>query len=189
MPLNESFIKVSRNIIKHWLFDDPDQLIIWIYLICVAQYTDSQQPIKIGRKERYLKRGEFCTSMEQISHSCKVSERKVRTVLDTLKENNMIAKTVGRGKNIPYVAKVVNYDKWQGLYKHVSIKGQSNDNQATTYYKEYKENNLYKDISETPTYMIKCCDKVLSKNCPRDLSMTCPTCDSFVKAEQVDVLP
>ena len=41
MPLNESFIKVSRNIIKHWLFDDPDQLIIWIYLICVAQNIDS----------------------------------------------------------------------------------------------------------------------------------------------------
>ena len=122
--------------------------------------------------------------MEQISSLCNVKERKVRTILDTFKENTMIKKTVGRGKDIPYVAKVINYDKWQGNYKHKSIKGQSNDNQATTYYKEYKENNLYKDISETPTYKIECCDIVISENCDRDEYRTCPKCDAFVKAKR-----
>ena len=184
MPLNESFIKVSRNIIKHWLFADPDYLIIWIYLLCAAQYTDSKQPIKIGKKERYLVRGEFCTSMETISSLCNVKERKVRTILDNFKENNMIKKTVGRGKDIPYVAKIINYDKWQGKYKHESINRQSNDNQATTYYKGNKENNLYKDISESPTYKIECCDIVLKENCDRDEYMTCPKCDAFVQAKR-----
>ena len=40
----------------------------------------------------------------------------------------MIKKTVGRGKGIPYIAKIVNYDKWQGQY---TFKKQSKDNQKT----------------------------------------------------------
>ena len=96
----------------------------------------------------------------------------------------MIKKTVGRGKDIPYVAKIINYDKWQGKYNHQAINRQSNDNQATTYYKGNKENNLYKDISESPTYKIECCDIVLKENCDRDEYMTCPKCDAFVQAKR-----
>ena len=97
----------------------------------------------------------------------------------------MIKKTVGRGKNIPYVAKIINYDKWQGIYNHNTIIAQSKNNQGSTYNKEYKGNNIYKEISETPTYKIECCGIVLSESCDRDEYKTCPKCESFVQAKKL----
>lgn len=185
MSAPESFIKLSRNIINHWVFQDSEYLHVWIYLICLSQYVKSKSPIKIGKKERYLTRGEFCTSMEKISLTCNIELSKVRTILDTFKENNMIKKTVGRGKNIPYVAKIINYDKWQGIYNLSTIIAQSKNNQGSTYNKEYKGNNGYKEKVKLFTYKCEDCDYTKASEY-HDLIQSCPNCKTtLTKGEPI----
>ena len=142
---NQGFFILDREIVNHWVFKKDPEFRIWIYLIRIAQFQNQSKPVMIGKQQRYLKRGEFLCSMEGISNELDVPVRSVRRCLDLFKKNDMIRKTVGRGKNIPYVAKIVNYDKWQGEY---TIKTQSKNIQKTfkpqhtnNYNNEYKEIN------------------------------------------------
>ena len=186
MNVNGRFIKIDADITLHWVAQQGgDFFLVWIHLIAIAQWKKSKKPIKIGKKEMYLDRGQFCTSMAQIAALLHLKERRVRTILDTLKENDMIKKIVSKkGKDIPYVAKVVNYDKWQGEYEQKSLSSQSNDNHKSFKgqhkYKGYKDYN--NDISMRDIYNIVCpdCKQVLIKGTfDRKETMSCPKCDKL----------
>ena len=168
---NQGFIKIDRGIVDHWVFKDP-YLRMWIYLIKIASFEDSKKPVEIVIIERKLVRGEFMTSMKAIQNKLDLPFKDVRRCLDKFKKNNMIVKTSGRGKNIPYVAKIVNYDKWQGNYTfkphssniHKSFKSQHNNN-----YKNYNNGN-----NENRKWIYQCevCEKQETAEI-HDLQITC----------------
>lgn len=173
---NRGFIKLDRDIVNHWIFKDPD-FRIWIYLIELAQFEHQHKPIEIGNQERYLQRGEFLTSMDRIATDLKVDKGVVRRMLDKLKKNNMIIKTVGRGKGIPYIAKIVNYDKWQGIY---TFKKQSKDNQKTfktQYYNNENNGNNVNNEKEIYIYQCEVHKEVIVESEYLDLFTSCPKCD------------
>jgi hypothetical protein len=113
---NQGFIKIERGIVDHWVFKSDPECRIWIYLIILVKFSNSNKPVKIGKVERILDRGEFISSISKIAAELDLTYNQVRRCLDLFKKNNMIVKTCGRGKGIPYVAKLVNYEKWQGDY-------------------------------------------------------------------------
>ena len=173
---SKGFFKMDRDVVDHWIFKDPD-FRIWVYLIRNAQFENQDKPIDIGNQERYLQRGEFLTSMEKIATDLKVDKGVVRRVLDKLKKNNMIKKTVGRGKGIPYVAKIVNYDKWQGQY---TFKKQSKDNQKTfktQYYNNGNNGNNVDNEKEIYIYQCEVHKEVYQESEYLDMYIPCPKCD------------
>ena len=173
MSSDLGFIKLERGIVDHWVFTKDPEYRIWIYLIFLAKFSNSEKPVKIGKEERVLDRGEFITSIGKIADKLHLKPRVVRRVLDLFKKNNMIKKTAGRGKNIPYVAKVVNYNKWQGEY---TIKTQSKGFQeAFKSQHTNKGNNVNKEIAN---WLYKCevCDTDLIVSEFGDLQISCQQC-------------
>ena len=180
---NKGFIKLDREIVDHWVFQKDPELRIWIYLIYLAKHSQSNKPVLIGKQERVLTRGEFITSTQKLATQLGLKYNQVRRCLDLFKKNDMIVKTVGRGKDIPYVAKIVNYDKWQGEYHfQKTSKTQSRHNQNT--FKTQHTNNGYNGYNENkeiPFYKYVCevCDTtIVEKSEHHDLVKFCPTCDN-----------
>ena len=170
---NQGFIKIDRGIVDHWVFQKDPELRIFVYLIELAKYSNNQKPVVIGKQQRVLDRGEFVTSIGKIAEKLDLKHNQVRRVLDLFKNCNMIKKTAGRGKNIPYVAKVVNYDKYQGVY---TIKEQSKHNQSSFKMQHTnKENNANKEIT---TWLYKCevCETDIQKSEFHDLLISCQQC-------------
>jgi hypothetical protein len=191
--LNQGFIKLERGIINHWVFQSDQYFRIWCYLLIIAKHSHSNKPVLIGNRERNLQRGEFITSIEKIASDLQLEYNQVRKVMDKFKINNMIKKTVGKGKNIPYVAKVVNYDKWQGYYPlkddYVTIKQQSKHNHSATYNNDNNGNNVNNVNKERgDRYLFQCsiCDYMTSDS-HYDLMTDCPRCKvSLQRAGVVD---
>ena len=132
---NKGFILLDREIVDHWVFQKDPEYRIWNYILFIAQFDTANKPINPGGKEMYLKRGEFCCKIQNVADFLQLDYNQVRRCFDLFKKNNMIEKIVEKGYKIPYVAKVVNYEKWQGIYefKHnqSTINRQSKNNQST----------------------------------------------------------
>ena len=182
MTVDSRFIKIDGEITEHWVAQQGgDFFLVWIHLICIAQWKKSKKPIKAGKKEMYLDRGEFCTSMDKIAADLHLKVRRVRTILDTLKENDMISKLIDHNaKDIPYIARVVNYDKWQGKYSQESpTSHQQVINKSSMSHDKYKGYNTYNDIndiSERDIYNVVCkeCQEILIKETEdRNLTTSC----------------
>ena len=152
----------DKTILKKWFNrykDYPDEYDVKVLLneLNQEQCAYSEKMIDILPETRecidylgfnYIKTG--CTArfdkenMKAIQNKLDLPFKDVRRCLDKFKKHNMIVKTSGRGKNIPYVAKIVNYDKWQGDYTfkphsnniHKSFKSQHKNN-----YKNYNNGN------------------------------------------------
>tara|TARA_S200002703_G_scaffold159309_1_gene172307 strand:+ start:3491 stop:4042 length:552 start_codon:yes stop_codon:yes gene_type:complete len=175
MSTELGFIKLERGIVDHWVFTKDPEFRIWVYLIFLAKFSASKKPVIIGNQERVLDRGEFITSTDKVAAELGLKYNQVRRCLDLFKKNDMIRKTVGRGKNIPYVAKIVNYDKWQGEY---TIKTQSKNIQKT--FKTQHTNNYNNEYKEITYWLYKCevCDiVVVPKSEFSDLVCYCKKCD------------
>jgi DNA-directed RNA polymerase subunit RPC12/RpoP/DNA-binding transcriptional regulator YhcF (GntR family) len=174
---NQGFIKLDRGIVDHWVFQKDPELRIFVYLINLAKYSNNQKPVVIGKQQRVLDRGEFISSIGKIAEKLDLKHNQVRRVLDLFKNCDMIKKTAGRGKNIPYVAKIVNYDKYQGIY---TIKEQSKHNQSTFKMQHTNNYNNYNNGYNEKLYIYKCevCETILQNETTiTDLDITCPTCN------------
>ena len=183
---NKGFILLDREIVDHWVFQRDPEYRIWNWILFKAQFDKAKKPIIVGAKEMYLDRGEFCCKIQNVADFLQLDYNQVRRVFDLFKRNNMIEKIVDRGYKIPYVAKVVNYDKWQGLYefKHnqSTINRQSKHNQSTFNLQHNNNsnnsNNGYNDkgkwiyqcevcekqeINEFHNLQITCCEKDMQR--------------------------
>ena len=163
---NKGFILLDREIVDHWVFKSDPEYRIWNYILFLAQFDKANKPIKPGGKEMYLKRGEFCCKIQNVADFLQLDYNQVRRCFDLFKKNNMIEKIVGRGYKIPYVAKVVNYEKWQGLYefKHnqSTINRQSKHNQSTFNLQgNNNSNNSNNGYNENGKWIYQCevCEK------------------------------
>lgn len=177
----KGFIKVDRDIDQHWIFQRDPEFRIWVYLILRSQFSNQKKPVMIGNTERTLQRGEFLTTIEKIAGDLNVKPRVVRRCLDLFKKNDMIIKTTGRGKGIPYVAKIVNYDKWQGEYTYQKeIKGQSKGNQKafkSQYYNNYNNGNNGNNEKAKYIYQCEVHHEEFEESNFADLLTSCKVCD------------
>ena len=181
---SRGFILLDREIIDHWVFKSDPEYRIWNYILFIAQFDESKKPIKVGKKEMILKRGEFCCTIGNVAAFLQLDYNQVRRCFDLFKKCEMIEKIVEKGYKIPYVAKVVNYDKWQGIYafKHnqSTINRQSINNQST-FKAQHKNNynNYNNGNNENPTWNYKCdgCDVIVEQDTLiSDLYIECQKC-------------
>lgn len=107
----KGFIKLYRQITKHWLwFADPfDRAHAWIDLLLMANWETITRPINGMAVEQ--QRGEIITSVGFLAKRWRWSENKVRRFLKALTADDMV-RTDGR----PYGTSITieNYASFQG---------------------------------------------------------------------------
>jgi len=178
---NKGFILLDREIVDHWVFTKDPEYRIWNWILFKAQFDKANKPIEIGEKQIYLNRGEFCCNLENVAEKLQLKYNQVRRCFDKFKRHGMIEKIVEKGYKIPYVAKVTNYEKWQGIYQYKhnqsTINRQSKNNQSTFNLQHNNNsnnsNNGYNDKGKW-IYQCEVCEKQ-EINEFHNLQMTC--CD------------
>jgi hypothetical protein len=130
-----SYIKLFREIQKHWLYEEKRKFSryeAWIDLLMMVNHTEGKTMQDGVLVE--VKRGERITSIRKLMDRWEWSNTKVVKFLELLSEDEMISfKTTPQKKT---VIKILNYEKWQGFDgqdqpEKKTQKRQSNDSEQS----------------------------------------------------------
>ena len=102
------WIKISRELPKHWIWQDADRLKWWLDLLFMASWEDSKQ--LVGSRLIEIKRGQLVASISYLVKRWGVGHNTVIAFLKMLQEEKMITKTSMR--NISIIT-ICNYEKHQ----------------------------------------------------------------------------
>ena len=105
----EGWIKISRGIERHWLWDDGNRLKWWIYLLLHAQWDNDK--VLCGNQLIQLKRGQLLDSVNNLSAVWGCCRKTATQFLDTLQKENMIS--ISKGYNSKSIITICNYETYQ----------------------------------------------------------------------------
>lgn len=165
MSNNKGFISINREVMQHWVYDDPSAFKLWLTILFVVNYKSGK--LKLGKKLYTIKRGQCSMSLRSLANQSGMGVKKVTSTLDLFVSDGMIKRqTIGKGKQSTTLITVENYDDYQGvtetLEKHNgnmretleqhegNAKGiqSNNSNNSNNSNKGIKENN----IKEIPSF-------------------------------------
>lgn len=138
---SNGFVKISRKLLDWQWYPDVNTSRLFIHCLLKANWKESRW------KHYVCKRGQFITSLSQLSHELNLTIRQTRTAISHLEETGEVTNwTDGKIRIIT----VKNYDKYQAgdktdgrqTTKQRQAERQSGDKVATTI-EEYKENTSY----------------------------------------------
>lgn len=107
--MNDGWIKISRNITEHWLWDDGEKLKWWLDLLLMAQWEDKK--VMYDSHLYTLQRGQMLASISFLTERWKRNRQTVMKFLKLLEEENIITRTV-MDRQTPILT-ICNYDKYQ----------------------------------------------------------------------------
>lgn len=135
------WIKLHRKLLTNpVVMKDGDHLAVWTYLLLNAQHDKFNT--LFGGKKVTLKPGQLITGRKKISSDLKISESKVRRVLNALKSDQQIDQ---RSTRYGSLITILEWDKYQKRdqqnSQQVTNERPTSDQQATTIQEgeEYKE--------------------------------------------------
>ena len=109
MAKTQGWIRTYRNILEHWVWQDPMTFRCWIYILLKANHSGKK--IMFDGSLITIERGQFLTSIRKLSDEVGCSKNKINKIIGTLIEDNMITvKRTHRGTLLT----VINYEKYQG---------------------------------------------------------------------------
>ena len=106
----EGWIKIHREILDHWIFQDGEKFKWWIYLLLSVNHEKKKV---VFRNRLYVcDRGQTVKSLKTFSNELNVSRSKIRSFLKLLTNDTMI-----NTENLTHTTRITicNYDYWQGL--------------------------------------------------------------------------
>mgnify|MGYP007130625289 CR=1 FL=1 len=127
------WIKIHREITKHWIFQDAEKFKWWIDMLFLASYEDNKTVI--GNKIVEVKRGQFLGSLSFFMKRWGISKERVINFLRLLQSDGMIDKM--SDKNVTLIT-ICNYESYQDVP----------DNKADNL-SDYKVNNLPDNLPDT----------------------------------------
>lgn len=108
MAKTQGWIKTYRNILDHWVWQDPMSFRCWMYILLKANH--SEKKIMFDGSLMTINRGQLLTSVRKLSDEMGCSKNKINKIIGTLLEDNMITvKRTHRGTLLT----VINYGKYQ----------------------------------------------------------------------------
>lgn len=138
MHQNTGWIKISREITEHWIFQDAERLKWWLDLLFMANWDDRK--VMHDTHLFVLKRGQIIASVAFLCERWKKSNKTVIKYLQMLESEEMIKREVVH-RQTPIIT-ICNYELYQDnvqtqVHTQVQTIVQTN--------KEYKEdnNNIY----------------------------------------------
>lgn len=143
-----TWIKLNRDISKHWIFKDEWKFKCWIDLLMLANYTENKVDIKGVLLT--CKRGELLYSLDSLSSRWNTNKSKVRRFLKLLESDSMI---VLKSEQVTTRITICNYESYQGERNtdETQTKRKRNTNETqTTPIKERKKDKERKEESTHP---------------------------------------
>lgn len=104
------WIKISRDIDKHWLWRDAERLKWWLDLLLMVSWEDDKE-VLLDTNLTTVGRGQAVVSLNMLMERWEVSKPTVIKFLNLLEQEQMIRREVLGGR-IPMLT-IVNYDKYQ----------------------------------------------------------------------------
>ena len=105
---NNGWIKLHRQIVDNWIWEDPAKLKAWLDILLMVNHEDKK--ILVNGQLVTIKRGEKLTSIIKLADRWKWSKHRVMRFLDLLEDDEMCTtKRTTNGTTI----KVVNYADYQ----------------------------------------------------------------------------
>ena len=125
--MSEGFITVHRQMMKHWIWDEPEALKFWMALLLEANWKAKKTMfnghlITVGR-------GQLIFGRIKYSAKLGITENKIRRYLKLLDEEQMIHQ---QKTNKYTVISIVNYDQYQDNNQQITTKPPTEHQQNTT---------------------------------------------------------
>ena len=138
---SNGFVKISRKILDWQWYSDANTFRLFIHCLLKANWK------KKSWKNYVCNRGQFITSLSQLSYELGLTIQQVRTAISHLETTGEItSRTDGKVRIIT----VNNYDKYQSINKGDNKEktkkqqaAQQGSNKVVTTTKEYKESTTY----------------------------------------------
>lgn len=102
------WIKIHREIQRHWIFQDAEKFKWWIDMLFLASYEDNKTLVK--NQIANVKRGQFIGSLSFLAKRWCVSRDRVAAFLKLLQSEGMITKE--SDKNVTQIT-ICNYESYQ----------------------------------------------------------------------------
>lgn len=115
MSSKKGWIKLHRDIVEHWVYQDPLLLQMWITLLCFANYEPKD--IVINNQKVHLNRGQFWTSIRKLAIITGMTRKTVEAKLNLLQSDGMIY--VDSWQGVGTLVTVRNYGLYQGFSEGV----------------------------------------------------------------------
>ena len=136
---DKGFLRISRCIIDHWIYQDAEYFKVWFEMLFRARYSTEPVTKLVYGQLVTLNRGEFIFGRQSWSKRLGISEQRLRTLIDKLIQDNMIE--VVKKYNKFTIYRIVNYEKYnqhtnqQEMAENQYIQNSNNlqTNQQTTY--------------------------------------------------------
>ncbi len=102
------WIKIQRDITRHWLAQDMERLGRWLDLLCLANYEDGR--VLVGSNIIELKRGQLAVSFSFLAERWKCSKSTAAKFIELLESDKMVERNTERKATI---LTICNYDSYQ----------------------------------------------------------------------------
>ena len=102
------WIKIQRDITRHWLSQDMERLGRWLDLLCLANFEDGR--VLVGSNLIELKRGQLATSFSFLAERWKCSKSTASKFVELLESDGMVERSTERRATI---LTICNYDSYQ----------------------------------------------------------------------------
>lgn len=103
----EGYISLHRQIRKHWVYENPEYLKIWVEFLLLASFKNHESLINeelIG-----LKRGQFIYGRNSFSERLNISEYRLRKFIKMAKACNMIRQVKRAKYSIITITNYINF--------------------------------------------------------------------------------
>lgn len=115
MPTEKGWVKLHRNIMDHWVYQDPLLLKIWITFLCMANHEDKK--ILLDGELIVIHRGQFWTSIRKLSMRTGLNHKTVERKVKLLAEDGMIFVDARQGRGT--LITISKYADYQGFSEDV----------------------------------------------------------------------
>lgn len=123
--MDKGWIKLSRQIKEHWIWENPEKLKAWLDLLLMANHETKKVDMREGLVT--VRRGQLVTSITKLAQKWGWSRERVRRFLNTLERDGMVTR-----KSTPFktTLTIVNYGKYQGD-RHSNETGNESTDKST----------------------------------------------------------
>lgn len=109
--ISNGWIKLHREILDHWVYDDPEKLKIWITLLSKASHKKRKVPINYQVID--IKPGELIFGTIKFAEAIGVSRDKLYKTVKMFEKDGMIEYDTTTYKNKFSIIRVLNWEKYQ----------------------------------------------------------------------------
>lgn len=146
--MQSGWICIHRALLDHWIFQEPEALKLWLYLLLKANHSDKSTMFNKSLID--VKRGQVITGRHSLVEKLGITERKVRRYIDTLEIEGMI---VQQKTNKYSIISIVKYEQYQDNVQQTSSK-RPTDVQQTSTSKQYNNENNKEQVDKPALILV-----------------------------------